>query len=260
MSIRTHVAGCFCVALAGGIAGAPDAAAALNTDPRPGVASATIAPQPPAPAGGLRLDRLSKGDRRLWRAIEEVVAASDAAGAPRSSTLRRLWEWARTSPHVLHVEMVPPSKLAAGMVGVFRVESFDPEGLRHVGVIRLCPINIRRGKVSAGLDPAVPFLRFAGLTDAERFAEVLAHELAHAEYSLESPERLAEVQAAQAAIEQTFSRAGRAAKPLEELVRQSAKPLAVLAAGEAHAESVEAVVLRELAERSRLLATTGRVR
>ena len=34
---------------------------------------------------------------------------------------------------------------------------------------------------------------YDGLTEIERFAEVLAHELAHAEYFLESPERLAQV-------------------------------------------------------------------
>src|SRR5262249_28466670 len=61
------------------------------------------APRPAAPAGGLQRGRLSKGDRRLWRAIEEVVAASNADGAPRSPSLRQLWEWARTSTHLLHV-------------------------------------------------------------------------------------------------------------------------------------------------------------
>jgi hypothetical protein len=134
------------------------------------------------------------------------------------------------------------------MAGVFRVESPDLAGLRHVAVIRLCPSNIQRAKVGTSPDAVQAFARFDGLTEAERYAEVLAHELAHAEYSLENPERLAEIEAAQTTIAEVFSRSARGAKPVyEELVRRCEKPLAVLAAGEAHAESVEAVVLRELA-------------
>jgi hypothetical protein len=201
-------------------------------------------------AMGLRLDRPSKGDLRLWRSIEEIAAASDATGASRSPTLRRLWDWARTSPHVLRIEMVAPSRMAAGMAGLFRVESVDPAGLRHVAVISLCPENIRRAATSASPNGALPFVRFQGLPEAERYAEVLAHELAHAEYFLESVERLAELQAAQQAIQVALSRKRRAGG-VEDLVRECEKPLAVMAASEPHAESVEAMVLSELAASAR---------
>jgi hypothetical protein len=190
----------------------------------------------------------------LWRAIEQVVAGSDAAGAPRSPTLRQLWDWARTSPHDIHVEMVPPSKLAAGLVGVFRVERRDPEGRSHVAVIRLCPRNIERAKVSAGPNAMTSFVRFEGLTEIERHAEVLAHELAHAQHVLDSPERLAEIEAAQRTLDEYLSRAARkTGPPPHEVGRWCATSLAVLAAGEAHAESVEAVVLRELADTARIV-------
>jgi hypothetical protein len=76
---------------------------------------------------------------------------------------------------------------------------------------------------------------------------VLAHELAHAEYFLESPERLAQLEAAQGAIAAFRSGNRRVIKPVyQDLGRRLQEPLAVLAACEAHAESVEAVVLREL--------------
>jgi hypothetical protein len=211
----------------------------------------------PARAGrGLLLDRLSKADVRIWRAIEEVVAASNASGQPRSRTLRRLWEWAQTTGHVLHVEMVSPFGQPAGIAGVFRVERVDPAGLSHVAVIRLCPRNIRYAKAARGPNSVVSFVRFEGLTDVERYAEVLAHELAHAEYALEDAERLAQLTAAQDATEAFLTSRGQAIKPAhQELVRRLQDPLAVLAATEAHAESVEAIVLRELAgDRPRSLA------
>jgi hypothetical protein len=90
---------------------------------------------------------------------------------------------------------------------------------------------------------------------------VLAHELAHAEYFLESPERLAELQAAQGEVSAFLSGSGRATEPVHhQLGRRLRKPLAVLAASEAHAESVEAVVLRELAADRPSRAAMERVR
>src|SRR5262245_54471289 len=140
MSVGPRVAGCFCLVLLGGVASLPAA----------------------SPEGGLRLDRLSNGHRRIWRAVEKVVGESDATGAPRSPTLRRLLEWARSTPHVLHVEMVPRSRMAAGTAGIFRLEAVDPAGLQHTAVIRLCPRNIERAKVGAAPDAAHSFVRFAG--------------------------------------------------------------------------------------------------
>jgi hypothetical protein len=249
MSIRAHVAGCCCVILAT-VASVPSVAAPQPDPNRVAALAPPVLPGPAAPGSGFVLDRLSKGDLRLWHAIEEVVASSDAAGAPRSATLRRLWDWARTSTHALHVEMVRRSRLPAGTAGIFRVERVDPAGLSHAVVIRLCPENIQRAKAGQGPDPIASFVRFEGLTESERFAEVLAHELAHAEYFLESPERLAQLEAAQGTIEELLSRAAKAKGPrgaaYDELARLSREPLAVLAACEAHAESVEAAVLREL--------------
>jgi hypothetical protein len=228
MSIRTFVARVLCVVVTAGVAATSD----------------------PARAGesGFLLDRLSKGHLRTWRAIEQVVAASGPSGEPRSPTLRRLWEWARKSNHVLHVEMVSPSKVPHGVVGLFRVKRVDSAGLTHVTVIRLCPRNIQRARARAAPDATVSFVRFEGLSEVERYAEVLGHELAHAEYVLEDPERLAQVVAAQRAIETFLSAAEPGVeRPHLKVAERLPESLAVLAATEAHAESVEAVVLRDLA-------------
>ena len=94
----------------------------------------------------------------------------------------------------------------------------------------------------------MPFVRFEGLTDVERYAEVLAHELAHAEYFLESPERLAQLEAAQNAIRDVPDPAARARRACPRISQRTlSEPFAVLTASEAHAESMEAIVLRELA-------------
>ena len=253
MSIRTCVARAFCVIVTAGVAGAPDPARAGERTSIPASRGETQGNDghglAPGEAGtGFLLDRLSKGHVRIWRAIEQVVAASGPSGEPRSPTLRRLWEWARTSTHVLHVEMVSPSRVPAGLVGVFRVERVDPAGLSHVAVIRLCPWNIRHARVGPAPNAVDPFVRFEGLTEVERYAEVLAHELAHAEYFLENPERLAQLVAAQSAIEAFLSGTGPGVERRHlELERRLPESLAVLAATEAHAESVEAIVLRELA-------------
>jgi hypothetical protein len=249
MSIRSCVARAFCVIVTAGVAGAPDPARAGEKDHLPGAGT------------GFLLDRLSKGHVRTWRAIEQVVLASGPSGEPRSPTLRRLWEWARTSAQVFHVEMVSKSKMPTGHVGLFRVERVDPAGLTHVAVIRLCPWNIQRASVRPAPDATLLFVPFEGLTEVERYAEVLAHELAHAEYVLENPERLAQVLAAQRAIEAFLSGSEPGVeRPYLEVARRLPESLAVIAATEAYAESVEAVVLRELAGDRPSQAAVRRVR
>jgi hypothetical protein len=208
----------------------------------------SVAPVSPAARTGLRLDRLSKGDLRTWRALEKVVAGSDAAGRPRSPTLRGLWDWAHATRHVLHVEMVERSEVAFGEVGLCQLERVDSAGLSHSVVIRLCPRNIRLAKASRGPNSVLSFVRFEGLTGLERHAEVLAHELAHAHYFLDDPERVAQLEAAKRTRAEFLRGAERAVGRLPEgLRRRLEESTAVLAATEAHAESVEAAVLRELA-------------
>jgi hypothetical protein len=260
MPLATRVARAFCVVLTAGAVSLPDLARGREIDRQSGLGGRDSVAQVGAPASragsGLVLDRLSKGHLRTWRAIGEIVAASDASGQPRSPTLRGLWEWAHAASHVIHVEMVSPSKVANGLVGVFQVERVDPSGLRHVAVLRICPTNIRRAVAGSGPNSVDSFVRFLGLTEVERYAEVLAHELAHAQYFLESPERVAQLEAAQRTRAEFLSGSERSIRRLpEDLGRRLRESFAVLAACEAYAESVEAVVLKELAgDRSTRLA------
>jgi len=249
MSIQSCFARSFCVCLTVSILAAPKPAAARDGGPQANIEGRVLAGESPRtrPAGGIVLDRLSKAHRRLWREIEEVVVAADASGQPRSATLRRLWDWAQASPHALQVEMVSPSSVANGKAGEFRLERVDPAGLSHVAVIQLCPENIRRAAISVGPSSVRSFVRFEGLDEVERYVEVLAHELAHAEYVLENPERLAELDAAQQARAEFLSSRERLIKRLApQLQRRLRDSLAVFEASEVHAETVEALVLREL--------------
>lgn len=245
MSIRTRVARCLCAVALVGSAGAASAREAGVSRSLEEVGTPDQAPG--ARAAGLVLDRLSERDLRTWRDIEAVVAATDARGRPRSATLRRLWTWAQASQHVIHVEIVPPSELPDGVVGKFRAEQVDPEGLRHVAVIQLCPGNIRRARVAPSPNGVEGFARFAGLTDEERYAEVLAHELAHAEYFLEDTDLFARLEAAhRARAEFLAGRERSMARLAPDLRERLARAGETLAATEAYAEPVEAAVLREL--------------
>ena len=106
----------------------------------------------------------------------------------------------------------------------------------------------------------MPFIRFQGLTRVERYAEVLAHELAHAQYFLESPERLVQLAAARGTVSTFLSGTERAMERVpQELGRRLQDSLAALTASEAHAESLEAVVLNELAGRRPSPTAMGQV-
>lgn len=249
MSIRRVAARTFCAFAAVALGTAPEPVSAADDRSRleQRAVSDAVQSSGTGPAG-LVLKSPSERALRVWRGVEEVVAAPGASGVPRSPTLGRLWEWARSSSHVIRVEMVEPSEVANGIAGLFTVERVDPAGRRHVVLIRVCPQNIRRGRVASSPNASVSFVRFAGLDDdAERYAEVLAHELAHAEHVLESEERVARIVAAQRAradfLDGGEHSLARIPAELRERLRASA---AFLATVEAHAEAVEAAVLAEL--------------
>jgi hypothetical protein len=248
MSIRTRVARILCVVATVGLAHAAGGAGAHYGPPAPTSRSPEATRRaPPETQTGFVLDRLSKRDLRAWRAIEEVAAATDDDGQPRSPTLRRLWDWAEASPHAIHVELVPRSKVANGVVGIFRAERADPTGSHHTAVIRLCPANIRHARVAPSPDAVHAFARFEGLTDVERYAEVLAHELAHAEYFMKDPKLFAQLEAAHRARAEFLASGERSIERVSlELRERLVKARVNLAATEAYAEPVEAAVLAEL--------------
>jgi hypothetical protein len=218
------------------------------------VPHAIAAAAEPAPAmeTGIVLDRLSREQLRQWRSIERLVNASGRDGTPRYPTLRGLREWASDSGHAVYIELSSPECAEKGMAGKFVIERIDPQGARHVGVIRLCLANINRPHVGGGGTRANGFVRFAGLRKKERYAEVLGHELAHAAYDFASPERarmiMERVDTVSAQV--VTHRAERGNEPLDAALRQRlGERDALLEELEAHADAIELLVWMELARR-----------
>jgi hypothetical protein len=133
---------------------------------------------------GILTDRLSQKDLRNWRTIERFALAKTRDGRPVYPVLRALWDAVNDSPHAVFIELAQANRLSSCTAGNFRIESFDPKGLRHTAVIWLSLTNIDQayvGPSTAYLDGFVPF---SDLSREERYAEVLGHELAHAAHIL----------------------------------------------------------------------------
>src|SRR5262245_15155697 len=133
-------------------------------------------------------DRLAGKDLRRWEAIKRIVFAEDIEGQPLHPTLRGLWEKLERSGHTIYIEMRGMGRAISNTAGVFHIERLDPEGVRHVAIIRLYPEIIDRAYVgqNAGVEGFIPF---QGLSREERYAEVLGHEMAHAVHILCDPAR-----------------------------------------------------------------------
>ncbi len=129
-------------------------------------------------------DRLTSKDLRRWNAIRRIIFAEDIDGQPLHPTLRGLWDQLERSGHTVYIEMRGADHALSNTAGVFRIERLDPQGLRHVAVIRLYPDTIDRAYVGAIARRAEGFIPFHGLSKEERYAEVFGHELAHAVHIL----------------------------------------------------------------------------
>lgn len=137
-----------------------------------------------APATNIIADRLTSKDLRRWNAIKRIVFAEDIEGQPLHPTLRRLWDQLERSGHVIYIEMRGMGHAISNTAGVFHIERFDPEGIKHVAVIRLYPEIIDRAYVGPTTARSDGFIPFQGLGKEERYVEVLGHELAHAVHIL----------------------------------------------------------------------------
>src|SRR5262249_45751934 len=133
-------------------------------------------------------DRLRGKDLKRWKAIKRIVFAEDIEGQPLHPTLRGLWDKLERSGHIIYIEMRGMGRAISNTAGVFHIERLDPEGLKHVAIIRLYPETIDRAYVgpTAGAEGFIPF---QGLSREERYAEVLGHEMAHAVHILSDPAR-----------------------------------------------------------------------
>ncbi len=205
----------------------------------------------PAMETGIVLDRLNHEELRQWRSIEHVVNAAGPDGVPRYPTLRGLWEWAGHGGNAIYIELSSPDCAALGMAGRFLIERFDPRASRHVGVIRLCLANIDRRPTFGGGTRANGFVRLAGLRKRERYAEVLGHELAHAADAFASPERARMVYERVDTVSAQFMahRAEHGNESLEPALQHRLEQRdALVDELEAHADSIELLVWRELAK------------
>lgn len=137
-----------------------------------------------ASATNIITDRLTSKDLRRWNAIKRVVFAEDIEGQPLHPTLRSLWDQLERSGHVIYIEMRGMGHAISNTAGVFHIERFDPEGVRHEAVIRLYPEIIDRAYVGPSAARSDGFIPFQGLDKEERYVEVLGHELAHAVHIL----------------------------------------------------------------------------
>ena len=161
------------------LAAAPDARA--EEQPR----SASIpAEQIANVTPGIRTDRLSPRQLRVWKAIEGIVLAEDGSGRSRHQKLRSLWQWTETSGHVIQVELADPKSRGDHQAGEFMIVRSDPGGQKYLAVIRLCLPVIDEALIRKRARGADDFVRFEGLGKRERYAEILGHELAHAVWVL----------------------------------------------------------------------------
>lgn len=138
-------------------------------------------------------DRLTGKDLRRWDKIKRIVFAEDIEGQPLHPTLRGLWKQLERSGHIIYIEMRGMGRAISNTAGAFHIERLDPEGLRHVAVIRLYPETIDRAYVGPTAGVREGFIPFLDLSKEERYAEVLGHELAHAVDILRDPARARKV-------------------------------------------------------------------
>jgi hypothetical protein len=193
-------------------------------------------------------DRLTGKDLRRWEAIKRIVFAKDIEGQPLHPTLRGLWDKLERSGHVIYIEMRGMGRAISNTAGVFHIERLDPEGVRHVAIIRLYPETIDR----AYIGPATStegFIPFYGLSKEERYAEVLGHELAHAVHILSDPARARMVKEVVQETNELFLSYGRQygyANVGPELQRRLSLRDAFLKELEEPAEAAERLVWREI--------------
>jgi hypothetical protein len=129
-------------------------------------------------ASGILLDRLSLKQQQTWQTIKQIIYSKDADGILLHPTLRSLFEQLETSKHSIYLEFY---NLRSGCTaGTFAIERLDPEGDRHVAVIRLYLRTIEHAASPERPNLTGDFVPLAGLKKLDRYTEVLAHEMAHA--------------------------------------------------------------------------------
>lgn len=136
---------------------------------------------------GIRTDRLSARQLKIWRSIENIVKAHDGEARPLHPSLYGLWQKIATGKHVVYIEIFIPTNISTYPAGRFKVEKCDPDGQKCTAALRLCPSVIAGAAPTNDGRLTDEFILFKGLGEVERYAEVLGHELAHAVCTFEDP-------------------------------------------------------------------------
>jgi hypothetical protein len=208
---------------------------------------------------GIRTDRVTPKQLRIWGEIEQIAQAVDRAGRPLHPRLHGLWQRAQSSGHTIFIEMMErraPTRIA----GTTTLQKMDSDGNRQVIVIWLHLWAIDNAFVDAAVrrsDGLVPFYR---LGQNERYAEVVGHELAHAVQMLENPEYAhlclkLDVQAAEYLLSRRQSASGAVADEVTRL--RQARLQSLTDKIEKPAQAAELEVWRELLNGQRKGARTA---
>ncbi len=195
---------------------------------------------------GLRIERLAPQERRHWEIIKNIAFATDDQGRPWHATLVTLWTQLEASGHAIYLELQSRETPNNSLGGMFRIEQFDPRGIRHTAVIRLYLTNIDKAYVGTAVARPDGFIPFENLSRNERYVEVLGHEMAHASWILSDLKRAQQVKES---VEQTneifLSRRGQVDDDPALLQRLQERDV-LLVELEAQAEALEAIIWHEL--------------
>ncbi len=200
---------------------------------------------------GILTSRLSTKQLKIWESILDIVHAMDANDRLLHPKPHSLFEWAEMSDHVIYIEMVKARGVSPYLAGNFRIEKFDPMGRSHAAVIRLYPSVIDSAWVKKWIRRDDGLIQFEGLrSKAQRYAEVLGHELAHAAVILEDPDHARLVQELDSEIKEfeMHRRTRNRGAFDEEACKRLDRIKSLTAKVEAIANPVEVEVWRELRE------------
>jgi hypothetical protein len=205
------------------------------------VAVAVVLSMAGAAEGEIRTDGLSRRNLKAWKAIVDVVEAVGADGQPRHPVLRRLYRELDASTHTIRI-LIPDSAGTSAIGGRFRIDSLGSDGRHETSIV----LNLRVIDRALTGSPQAQLVTFDTLGRAERRAQVLGHEMAHAEWALRDPQNArlaAEVQQRSLALAERARTEGTAGEGLAEALERNEQLVRSL---EEPALEAEAEITREL--------------
>ncbi len=136
---------------------------------------------------GIRTDRLTPRQLKIWRSVERIVQAVDGSGRPLHPRLFGLWRWAQTSGHAIYIELIDEKNPQTYHAGFLTVQESSGKDVPRIAVIQLWCSIIEKASQQKEVRRPDGFIPFEGLGKFERYAQVLGHELVHAELQLKDP-------------------------------------------------------------------------